>query len=188
MVIANYQTFERICARAGSDLYRARRLTDGMPVLLKCPAENADAAQSDLLKREYLLLQSLDGAGIARSLALIDERGAFALVLEDVPGESLEDETVWRNLAGRPIESLIDLPLMSDPELQAAMRLLSTLFDAAYFTDSRLLCLQLCRIVNINLLHGTSGAAAHACSFHPRPGVSSVPRGLSFHQARMRAG
>jgi len=33
-------------------------------------------------------------------------------------------ETVWRNLDGRPIEGLIDLPLMTDPELQAAMRVL----------------------------------------------------------------
>ena len=38
-----------------------------------------------------------------------------------------EYETVWRNLEGRPIESLIDLPLMTDPELQAAMQLLSVL-------------------------------------------------------------
>ncbi|CAB3792743.1 trifunctional serine/threonine-protein kinase/ATP-binding protein/sensor histidine kinase [Pararobbsia alpina] len=76
-----------------------------------------------------------------------------------------EYETVWRNLAGRPIESLIDLPLMTHPELQAAMRLLSALFDAAYFTDFNLLCLQLCRMVNISLRHGTSGGSAHACGF-----------------------
>jgi predicted ATPase len=31
-----------------------------------------------------------------------------------------EYDAVWQNLAGRPIESLIDLPLMTDPELQAA--------------------------------------------------------------------
>jgi hypothetical protein len=30
-----------------------------------------------------------------------------------------EYEAVWRNLDGRPIESLIGLPLMTDPELQA---------------------------------------------------------------------
>ena len=38
-----------------------------------------------------------------------------------------EYETVWQNLDGRPIESLIDLPLMTDPELQAAMQVLSAL-------------------------------------------------------------
>jgi predicted ATPase len=44
-------------------------------------------------------------------------------------------EMVWRTLDGRPIESLIDLPLMTDPELQAAMRVLSELTPAAYLTD-----------------------------------------------------
>src|SRR5712664_841072 len=35
-----------------------------------------------------------------------------------------EYETVWESLDGRPIESLIDLPMMTDPELQAAMQVL----------------------------------------------------------------
>lgn len=33
MGIANCQTFERICATSGSDLYRGLSLTDGIPVL-----------------------------------------------------------------------------------------------------------------------------------------------------------
>src|SRR5258707_9186703 len=82
MTIANCQTLERICATAGSDLYRGRRLTDGMPVLLKLPAQQADAAQLARLRREYLLLRSLNVAGIAKPLALVDERGHLALVLE----------------------------------------------------------------------------------------------------------
>ncbi|MFL9922179.1 serine/threonine-protein kinase PknK [Paraburkholderia fungorum] len=90
MTIAICQTLERICATAGADLYRARRTTDGMPVLLKRPPEPAEAAQSARLKREYLMLQSLNVVGIAKPLALIDERGDLALVLEDFAGESLE--------------------------------------------------------------------------------------------------
>jgi PAS domain S-box-containing protein len=73
-----------------------------------------------------------------------------------------EYEAVWRNLNGRPIESLIGLPLMTDPELQAAMRLLSVLSFAANFTDFNLYCLHLCRMVNVSAQHGTCGAAAHA--------------------------
>jgi len=38
-----------------------------------------------------------------------------------------EFETVWQTLNGRPIESLIDLPIMTDPELQAAIQVLSVL-------------------------------------------------------------
>ena len=76
-----------------------------------------------------------------------------------------EYETVWQTLDGRPIESLIDLPLMTDPELQAAMRMLSVLLAAAYFTDFHLFCLHLCRMVNISMQHGTSGASAQGYGY-----------------------
>src|SRR5271165_2182215 len=76
-----------------------------------------------------------------------------------------EYELVWRNLNGRPIEELIDLPLMTDPELQAAMRLLSTLSDAAYNTDLNLFCLQQCLTVNLSVRNGMSGGSAHAFSY-----------------------
>jgi PAS domain S-box-containing protein len=76
-----------------------------------------------------------------------------------------EYETLWRNLGGRPIEDLIDLPLMTDPELQAAMRPLLVLANAAYFTDYHLFCLLLCRMVNISVQHGTSGVSANAFGF-----------------------
>ena len=76
-----------------------------------------------------------------------------------------EYETVWRNLDGRSIEDLIDLPLMTDPELQAAMQVLSTLLGPAYFTDMQLFSVLVCRMVNISILHGTSGASAHGCAY-----------------------
>jgi PAS domain S-box-containing protein len=76
-----------------------------------------------------------------------------------------EYKAVWQTLNGRPIESLIDLPLMTDPELQAAMQVLSVLSPPAYFTDFRLYCLQVCRMVNVSMRHGASGAAAHAYGY-----------------------
>jgi PAS domain S-box-containing protein len=72
-----------------------------------------------------------------------------------------EYETVWESLDGRPIESLIDLPMMTDPELQAAMQVLSVLTPASYDTDIRLFCLLVCRMVNVSVQHGMSGASAH---------------------------
>ena len=76
-----------------------------------------------------------------------------------------EYETVWQALNGRPIESLIDLPLMTDPEFEAAMQVLSGLTPPAYFTDSRLGCLQICCMVKIGMQYGTSGAFALACGY-----------------------
>ena len=75
-----------------------------------------------------------------------------------------EYERVWRSLETRPIEHLLDLPLMKNPELQAAMRLLSVLTSPAFLTDFNLFCLLQCRMVNISLQHGTSGASAQAFS------------------------
>jgi PAS domain S-box-containing protein len=71
-----------------------------------------------------------------------------------------EYETVWRNLDGRPIESLIDLPMMTDPEVQAAMQVLSVLTPPAYFTDLPLYCMHLCRMVNISMQRGMCSASA----------------------------
>jgi predicted ATPase len=76
-----------------------------------------------------------------------------------------EYEAVWQTLNARPIESLIDLPLVSDPEVQAAMQVFSALTSNAYFTDFRLCCLQACRMVKVSIQHGTSGASALAYSF-----------------------
>lgn len=73
-----------------------------------------------------------------------------------------EYEAVWRNLEGRSIESLIDLPLVTNPEMRAAMDLLSALHSPAYFTDFHLYCLLVCRAANVSLRHGMNGAAARA--------------------------
>jgi predicted ATPase/signal transduction histidine kinase/CheY-like chemotaxis protein len=70
-----------------------------------------------------------------------------------------EYETVWQALEGRPTESLIDLPLMTDPELQAAMQVLSVLGPPAYFTDFHSFCLIACRMVKIGMQHGISDAS-----------------------------
>jgi PAS domain S-box-containing protein len=76
-----------------------------------------------------------------------------------------EYEAAWQTLDGRPIESLIDLPLMTYPEQQAAMQVLSTLLGPAYFTDLHLFCLLACRMVNVSMQHGMCGASAHAFGF-----------------------
>jgi PAS domain S-box-containing protein len=72
--------------------------------------------------------------------------------------------SVWQTLNGRPVESLINLPLMTDPELQAAMQVLSASTPAAYFTNFQLWCLLVCRMVRMGMQHGMSGASAHGCA------------------------
>src|SRR5260221_983187 len=59
------------------------------------------------------------------------------------------------------MESLIDLPLMTDPEKQAAMRVPSEIRAPALNTDSNLFYLLLCHIANASLKYGTTHASAH---------------------------
>ena len=75
-----------------------------------------------------------------------------------------EYATVWQTLNGRPTASLIDLPLMTDPQLQAAVQALSALAASASFTDHRLFCLLACRMVTVSIQHGICGASAHGCA------------------------
>ena len=89
-----------------------------------------------------------------------------------------EYETVWQTLGGNAIESLIDLPLMTDPKITAAMHVLSVLAGAATFTDFQLFCLLACRMVNVSIQHGMSGASAYAYA-----GLGSV-LGVRFHRYR----
>ena len=73
----------------------------------------------------------------------------------------IEYEKIWLNLGCRSIESLIDLPLMTDPEKQAAMRVLSVLGASAFFTDSNLFYLLVYQMANASLKYGTTDASAH---------------------------
>src|ERR1700722_4610479 len=72
-----------------------------------------------------------------------------------------EYEALWQTLGETPIESLIDLPLRIDAELEAAVQVLSAVGPPAYSTDFHLFCLIACRIVKIAIQHGMSNASTN---------------------------
>ena len=129
--------------------------------LLQRGASNVDRAAVYHLKVLLHVLKSENPQAVDSALTCLRLFGIDLPAHPTWEQVQAEYETVWSNLNGRPIESLIDLPLMTDPELQAAMQLLETLLAPAYFTDVHLFCLLLCRMVNVSLQHGTSGASAH---------------------------
>jgi len=127
--------------------------------LLQRGASKVDLAAVYHLKILLHILQSENPLAVDSALTCLN------LSSMDIPAHpswdqvQAEYETVWHNLEGRPIEGLIDLPLMKNPELQAATRLLSVLSDPAYVTDRNLFCLQLCRTVNLSMRHGRTALA-----------------------------
>ena len=70
-----------------------------------------------------------------------------------------EYEQIWSHLGSRTIEDAIDLPLMSDPESLATVDVLIKLMPPAVFTDRNLLCLTICRMVNLSLERGNCDAS-----------------------------
>ncbi len=85
----------------------------------------------------------------------------------DMPAHPSGDEVraehrkMWRNLGDRQIESLIDLPRTSSPEVRAAMRVLTALTSPAFLTDPNLHHLHVCQMVNLSLTRGMTDASPH---------------------------
>jgi signal transduction histidine kinase/ActR/RegA family two-component response regulator len=167
-----------------------------------------ERAECEFLSGHFETAEGLIGELLARAVSKVDQAAVYQLkiLLHTVKSENpqavasaltclnlfgidlpthptleqlqAEYETVWQTLNGRPTESLIDLPRMTDPELQAAMRVLSALTPPAYFTDFRLWCLLVCRMVKVSMQHGTTGPSAHAY------GYWGIVLGLVFHRYR----
>jgi PAS domain S-box-containing protein len=129
--------------------------------LLQRAASKVDQAAVYHLKVDFHVIKSQKQQAVASALACLCLFGIDLPAHPSWEQVQAEYETVWQTLKGRPIESLIDLPLMTDPELHAAMQVFSVLTPAAYFTDFHFFCLFACRMVRISMQHGISGASAH---------------------------
>ena len=73
-----------------------------------------------------------------------------------------EYDEIWWRIGSGSVEALVDLPLMSDQEWRATLDVLAQVVTPALFTDDNLLCLVLCRMANISIEHGNSGASCFA--------------------------
>jgi predicted ATPase/signal transduction histidine kinase len=133
--------------------------------LLPRAASKVDEAAIYRLKVQLQIMKSENQQAVTTALTCLRGLGI------DMPAHPTEEqvqadyEALWRTLNGRPIESLIDLPLMTDPGLQAAMQMLSVLIPPAYFTDQRLFRLQICRMVTMSLQHGASMDSATSYAY-----------------------
>jgi PAS domain S-box-containing protein len=133
--------------------------------LLQRAASKVDRAAVYRLKVQSHVMMSENQQAVASALVCLRLFGIDLLAHPTEEQVQAEYETVWQALDARPIESLIDLPLMTDPELQTVMQMLSVLTPAAYFTDIRLYRLLVYRMVKISMQYGTSGASAQAFGY-----------------------
>jgi PAS domain S-box-containing protein len=73
-----------------------------------------------------------------------------------------EYDRIWSQLGSRPIETLMDLPLMADPLALATLDVLTETVTPAGFINENLLLLVICRMVNLSLEHGNSDGSCFA--------------------------
>jgi PAS domain S-box-containing protein len=96
-----------------------------------------------------------------------------------------EYERIWSQLGSRTIESLIELPLMSDPASLATLDVLIKIGAPAVYTDANLLALVVCRAVNLSLEHGNCDAS---CSAYVWLSLVAGPRFGDYRTAVYRFG
>jgi predicted ATPase/signal transduction histidine kinase len=150
-----------------------------------------ERAESEFLNGNFDVAECLIGDLLSRANSKVDKvavyrlrillhlmRGEYRQAVErgleclrlfgiDVPAApsreqvQLECQKIYQQLGNRSIESLIDLPLMTDPDMQAAMGVLSVMAAPAFNTDINLMYLFFCQMVNATLKYGTTGASAH---------------------------
>jgi PAS domain S-box-containing protein len=96
-----------------------------------------------------------------------------------------EYDRIWSQLGSRTIESLIELPIMSDPASLATLDVLAKIGPPAFYTDANLLALVTCRAVNLSLERGNCDAS---CSAYVLLSMVAGPRFGDYRTAVYRFG
>ncbi|WP_197086971.1 trifunctional serine/threonine-protein kinase/ATP-binding protein/sensor histidine kinase [Bradyrhizobium sp. LTSPM299] len=142
------------CEILNSNLEQAAGLVE---VLLFKARSKIDNAEICRLRIMLQLRQGNYGPAVRTALECLR---TFGVDLPDAPTPEqvrAEYEEMRRALDGRPIESLIDLPMMDDPETQAVMKLCSSMGELAYHADGELFQMNCLRMVRLSCRYGTSG-------------------------------
>ena len=132
--------------------------------LLHTAASKLDQAAAYRLKIDLHILKTENTQAVESALACLRQFGI------DLPTHPTSDqvqneyEQVWQALGARPIERIIDLPLVTDPEILAPMDLLAAIASPAYYVAPQLFFLLTCRLMNLSLQYGMSAPSAWSCT------------------------
>jgi PAS domain S-box-containing protein len=161
------------CEILNSNLEQAAGLVE---VLLIKARSKIDSAEICRLRIMLQLRQGNYAPAVGTALECLR---TFGVDLPDSPTPEqmrAEYEEMRRTLGDRPIESLVDLPMMDDPEMQAVMKLFSGLGNLAYHADLDLYQMISCCMVKLSCRHGTSEYSAIGY------GAIAIVLGPAFHR------
>jgi predicted ATPase/signal transduction histidine kinase/GAF domain-containing protein/CheY-like chemotaxis protein len=161
------------CELLGGSLKKAAQQIEE---LLQNSASNVEIAEASCLKINLHVLVGEHPQAIDSALACLRPFGIDLPAHPTLAQVHAEYGAVRQTLGAQSIESLVGLPQMTDPQISAAMQVLSVLAGPATFTDFQLSCLLACRMVNLSIRYGMSGASAYAYAW-----LGSV-LGANFHR------
>ncbi len=94
-----------------------------------------------------------------------------------------EYDRIWSLLGNRPIEQLVDLPLLSNPDVHDVLDVFTEIVTPAMFLDAGFLALVICRMVSLSLEHGNSDGSCYAyvwLGMLAGPRFGDYPAGFRF--------
>ena len=112
----------------------------------------------------YTVLRRLDRA-IEIGLAYLSKVGIAWSPHPTAEEVREEHERLWQQLGSHPIESLFDLPAMSDPETRLTIDVLCELQGSSHWMDQNLEHLLLLRMANLSMQHGNTDASTVAYAY-----------------------
>jgi PAS domain S-box-containing protein len=141
------------CEILNSNLEQAAGLVEALLIKAQSKIDQAEIC------RLRMLLQLRQGNYAPAVRTALECLRMFGVDLPDSPTPEqmrAEYEEMRRTLGDRPIENLVDLPMMDDPEMRAVMKLFSALGELAYHADGDLFQMISCWMVKLSCRHGTS--------------------------------
>ena len=109
----------------------------------------------------YTVLDRLD-LGVEICLSYLRRCGTNWPVHPTSEDVGREYDQIWSLLGDRKIENLLDLPLVTSPDILDVLEVLTEIVTPAVFFDKDLCALVICRMVNLSLEHGNSDASCFA--------------------------
>jgi PAS domain S-box-containing protein len=161
------------CEILNSNLEQAAGLVEALLIRARSKIDQAEIC------RLRMLLQLRQGNYAPAVRTALECLRTFGVDLPDSPTPEqmrAEYEEMRRTLGDRPIESLVDLPMMDDPEMRAVMKLFSALGELAYHADGDLFQMISCWMVKLTCRHGTSEYSTIGY------GAIAVVLGPAFHR------
>jgi len=156
--------------------------------LLQRAKSNIDQAEIYGLKIMVHVIKSENPEAVTCGLKALRLFG-LEIPIHPTPEEvQVEEEKFWRNLGDRSVESLIDLPLLTNPEARALLQIFSALGPPVGYTNNvHLGNLLICHMANLSLQHGICGYSAIGFAFFGSGFVHSKHRYSEAYQFNLLA-